>query len=337
MKTSPEALRGVLERRLPGVCLITGTEPLLIAECCDAIRERARAEGYVEREVHFLERGFDWNGLLSGAATLSLFASRRILELKFPAAPDAEAGKALTALAAQPPPDTLLLVSGTLDWKGQKSAWLKAFEKAGLLVMTREIGRSELPRWITERLAHRSITVEPAAAELLADRVEGNLLAAQQAIERIVLLKPQARLDVEAVEQLVADSARYDIFELTAATLAGRPGKALRILSGLKAEGHEPTLVLWALSGGVRSLSRAEHWSSRQRRPINDFHASERTWWSLRKPIEAALRRLSRVDIDALLQEAARADRVVKGGSRGDPWVALERLVARIGGIRLAA
>ena len=151
MKTSPEALRGVLKRRLPGVCLITGTEPLLIAECCDAIRERARADGYVEREVHFLERGFDWNGLLSGAATLSLFASRRILELKFPAAPDAEAGKALTALAAQPPPDTLLLVSGTLDWKGQKSAWLKAFEKAGLLVMTREIGRSELPRWITER------------------------------------------------------------------------------------------------------------------------------------------------------------------------------------------
>ncbi len=337
MKTSPEALRGVLERRLPGVCLVTGTEPLLIAESCDAIRDRARADGYVEREVHFLERGFDWNGLLSGAATLSLFASRRILELKFPSAPDADAGKALTALAEQPPPDTLLLVSGMLDWKGQKSAWLKAFERAGLLVLTKEVGRPELPRWITERLARRSITVERAAAELLADRVEGNLLAAQQAVERVALLEPQGRLDVEAVEQLVADSARYDIFELTAATFSGRADKALRILSGLKAEGHEPTLVLWALSGGLRSLSRAEHWASRKRRSISDFHASERTWWSLRKPIEAALRRLTRVDIDALLQEAARVDRVVKGASRGDPWVALERLVARIGGIRLAA
>jgi DNA polymerase-3 subunit delta len=329
-------LQGVLRRGLPGVCLVTGTEPLLIAESCDAIRSRAREEGYADREVHFLERGFDWNDLFADAASLSLFATRRLIELKFSTAPDAEAAKALSGLAAQPPADTLLLVAGELDWKRQQAAWLKSYEKAGLLLVTREIGREALPGWIRARLEQRGVTAYPDATELLADRVEGNLLAAQQEIERIALLLPGAKLDVAAVENLVADSARYDVFEFAATALAGPPERALRVLAGLRAEGCEPTLAIWALVQGLRALSRAEH-CVRQGRAVEAMFAAERTWFSLRRPVSEAVRRVPRVHINALLRAAARADRVAKGSLRGDPWSELEGLAASIGGIGLAA
>jgi DNA polymerase III subunit delta len=336
VRISPDALSSRLARGLGSSYLVSGTEPLLIAEACDAIRAAARSQQYADREVHFLERGFDWNALLADAANLSLFATRRLIELRLGPAPDAEAARALAALAEQPPADTLLLVSGELERKPLAAAWVRAFEQHGVLVVGQPVERAALPAWIRDRLARRGVSIEPAAAELLADRVEGNLLAAQQEIERIALLMPEAALDVAQVAELVADSARYDVFELSAAAFSGRAERALRILAGLRGEGREPPLVLWALLNDLRGLSRVAQRAERER-SLDAIFRAEEIWSRRQEPLRAALKRLSRADIDSLLLAAATADRVAKGSLRGDPWVALEALTARIAGVRLAA
>jgi DNA polymerase-3 subunit delta len=336
VRTSPDALSSGLARGLRSAYLVTGSEPLLIAEACDAIRAAARAQEYADREVHFLERGFDWNALLADAANLSLFATRRLIELKIGPTPDAESQRALAGLAERPPADTVLLVSGELERKSLTTAWVAAFEEHGVLVVVQSVERPALPGWIRERLGRRGVTIEPAAAELLADRVEGNLLAAQQEIERIALLMPEATLDAGQVAELVADSARYDVFELAAAAFSGQAERALRILAGLRAEGREPPLVLWALLNDLRGLSRVAQRAERER-SLDSIFRAEQIWSNRQGPLKAALRRLPRPEIDALLSAAAAADRMAKGSLRGDAWVALEALVARIAGVRLAA
>ena len=336
MRTSPDALSSGLARGLRSVYLVTGNEPLLIAEGCDAIRAAARAAGHDEREVHFLERGFDWGALLADASNLSLFASRRLIELKFNSAPDAEAQRCLAQLATQPPDDTVLLVSGELEGKSLKTAWVGACEQHGVLVIAEPVARPALPGWIRDRLARRGVTIEKDAADLLADRVEGNLLAAQQEIERIALLMPGARLDAAAVAEVVTDSARYDVFELSAAAFSGQPARALRILAGLRGEGQEPPLVLWALLNDLRGLSRVAQRLERER-SLDDIFRSEQIWSKRQGPIRLALARITRAEIESLLLAAATVDRNAKGSLRGDAWVALEALVARIAGLRLAA
>ncbi len=336
MRSSPDALPSGLARGLRSVYLITGTEPLLIAEACDAVRSAARGRGYADREVHFIERGFDWDSLLAEAANLSLFASHRLLELRFGSAPDAAGQKGLSALAAHPPADTLLLVCGELEWRQQKSAWVSAFDEHGVLVIAQPVDRAALPSWIRGRLASRGLTISSDAAEMLADRVEGNLLAAQQEIERIALLMPGAALGSDEVAALVADSARYDVFELSAAALSGQPARALRILAGLRAEGREPPLVLWALLNDLRGLS-AVAWRAERERSLDAIFREEKIWARRQSTMKAALPRFTRDEIESLLVSAAAVDRTAKGAMRGDPWVALESLVARIAGVRLAA
>lgn len=336
MRISPDALPSGLERGLRNAYLITGSEPLMIAEACDAVRSAARKRDYTDREVHFVERGFDWNALLMEAANLSLFASRRLVEVKFSSAPDVVGQKALAGLAAQPPADAVLLVSGELEWRQLKNAWVSAFEQHGVLVVAQPVERGELPSWIRGRLERRGLTITRDAAELLADRVEGNLLAAQQEIERIALLMPGAALGSDEIAALVADSARYDVFELSAAALAAQPARALRILAGLRAEGREPPLVLWALLNDLRGLSRVA-WRAERERSLDAVFRDEKIWARRQSSIKSALPRFTRDDIESLLLTAAAVDRISKGALPGDPWVALESLVARIAGVRLAA
>ena len=337
MRTTSESLPTALSKgALPRVCLVTGVEPLLIDEGCRLVRERARRDGYGDREVHFIERGFDWDALLRDAQSLSLFSNLRLIELKMRNAPDATAAKNLAQLAAQPPADTVLLVSVELEPKSQKSAWVGEFEKHGLLVVTTPVERDRLPAWIARRLQQRGVTLDDTAAELLADRVEGNLLAAQQEIERIALLKPDAHLDAEAVAELVADNARFDVFELAAAAYLGNASRALRILEGLRGEGVEPPLILWALVNDLRALSRVLLRAERDGNLDNVFRA-EQVWSNRQGPLRVAMQRVRREDIEGLLRAAARADRVAKGSLRGDAWVEIAGLVARIAGVPLAA
>jgi DNA polymerase-3 subunit delta len=321
---------------LPSVCLVTGVEPLLIDEACDRIRLAARSRGFADREVHFVEKGFDWHALLADAASLSLFATRRLIELRLKGAPDVGAQKHLVELATRPPVDTLLLVTGELEPKSQKAAWVGEFERHGWLVVGFPVERGQLPGWISDRLRQHGVALEPEAAELLADRVEGNLLAARQEIDRIALLKPGARLDAEATAELVADNARYDVFELSAAAMAGNAARALRILAGLRGEGFEPPLVLWALVNDLRALSRVADRLPRER-SLDDAFRAAKVWSNRQPPLRAALGRLKRPQIDALVLAAARIDRVAKGSLRGEAWVEIEGLVARIAGVPLAA
>lgn len=336
MRIAQESLAGALARGLQSAYLVTGAEPLLIGEACDLIRGAARAAGYGERELHFLERGFDWNRLMTGAANLSLFGERRLIELRLAAPIDAGAARALTELAEHPPADALLLVSGELENKSLQAAWVQVFERAAALVVTRPVGRDQLPRWIEARLAERGVRLDEAASRLLADRVEGNLLAAQQEVERIALAWPGGSLDQAAVAALVADSARYDVFELANAAFAGDATRALRILAGLRAEGEEPPLLLWALLADLRALSRVALRLTRTR-SVDEAFRAERIWTSRQPTLRAALARLPRTEIDALIVAAAQVDRMAKGALDGDPWLALEALVARIAGVRLAA
>jgi DNA polymerase-3 subunit delta len=326
----------MLGKSLPSVCLVTGVEPLLIEESCDLIRARARKDGYADREVHFLERGFDWDALLADAKSLSLFSARRLIELRLKGAPDVTSAKALAELAAQPPVDTVLLVSGELEPRQQQAAWAKEFERRGLVVVGVPVERAQLPQWIRGRLASRGARVTAEAAELLADRTEGNLLAAQQEIERIVLLRPGEELDAQAVAELVADNARYDVFELSAAAMAGNAPRALRILAGLKGEGVAPPFIIWALVNDLRGVSQVMH-EVAQRRSLDDALRSANVWSNRRANVQAGVRRLDPARIESLLVHAARADRVAKGGQRGDEWVEIEGLVARIAGVPLAA
>jgi DNA polymerase-3 subunit delta len=336
VRTTPDALPAGLARGLRSAYLVTGVEPLLIAEAASAVRQAAREAGYADREVHFIERGFDWDELLRDSANLSLFASRRLIELKFNSPPDQESQRTLAELAAKPPADTVLLVTGELERKSQGTGWVKAFEEHGVVVVTQAVDRGALPAWISTRLARHDVRIEPAAAQLLADRVEGNLLAAQQEVERIALLMPGATLGAEDVAALVADSARYDVFELSAAAFAGQAERALRILAGLRAEGQEPPLILWALLNDLRALSRVSFRVARER-SLEDAFRAEQVWSSRQGPLRSALSRHDRRSIDALILAIARADRVAKGSLHGDAWVELEGLVARIAGVRLAA
>jgi DNA polymerase-3 subunit delta len=336
VRVAPEGLTAALKRGLPQACLVTGVEPLLISESCDAIRASARAEGYADREVHFLERGFDWQGLHAAAANLSLFASRRLIELRLSSALDTAGARSLAELANQPPEDALVLVSGVLEFKAQKAAWVAAFERSGLLVIAQQVERPALPGWIRQRLRARGVEADAEAVELIADRVEGNLLAAQQEVERIVLLMPGSRLGAADAAAVVSDSARFDVFELAAAAFAGNAARALRILAGLRAEGREPPLILWALVSELRALSRVRH-RLRSERSLDQVFRAERVWSSRQPPLRAALGRIDGPGIDRMLLLAARTDRVAKGSMRGDPWTLLERLVAEIAGQKLAA
>jgi DNA polymerase III subunit delta len=336
VRIAQESLAGALARGLRSAYLVTGTEPLLIGEACDQIRAAARGAGYADREIHFFERGFDWNRLMAGVSNLSLFGERRLIELRLAASIDAAAARALGELAQRPPADTLLLVSGELERRSQQAAWVQAFERAAALVLTRPVGREELPGWSATCLAQHGVTLDGPAARLLAARVEGNLLAAQQEVERIALARPGGSLDEAAVAALVADSARYDVFELAAAAFAGETPRALRILAGLRAEGQEPPLLLWVLLADLRALSRVAHRLERTR-SVDEALRAERVWLSRQPALRAALQRLSRPTIDGLLSAAARVDRMAKGALPGDPWLALEALVARIAGVRLAA
>jgi DNA polymerase-3 subunit delta len=328
VKLTLESLATHLGREIKSAYLISGDEPLLSGEAADAIRRRARENGYVERQVFFVERGFDWNALRGASQSLSLFAERRILEVRLPTAKPGDGAAILESIVTDPPPDQLLLVvSGKLERAALQSGWVQAFERLGVWVPVWPIDIERLPEWIARRLRARGLEPDADAARLLAERVEGNLLAAQQEIEKLALLVKPGPLDAATLAQAVANSARYDVFQLSAAALQGDAERALRILAGLRAEGVEATLALWALNRDIRALWQrlAPHTSGR----------SPPAWQRPSQALEAAARRIRNpAAIRTLVAEALLVDRTIKGRRRGNPWDALERLVARLAGAK---
>ncbi len=258
MKIQANQLAPHLKKSLAPCYLVTGDEHLLVAEALDAIREAARERGFGSRELHVATTGFDWADLTASSGNLSLFAEQRIIELRLPTGkPGKSGGSAIVELVEQAGPETLLLVTAPkLDRGAAASKWAKAIDKKGVNLTIWPIEVRELPGWIAGRMQSVGLKPERDVVALIADRVEGNLLAAAQEIEKLRLLLGEGAVSVEDVSNAVADSSRYDVYKLTDAAMAGDATRAVRILSGLRAEGVEPVIVMWALTRELRTLSR---------------------------------------------------------------------------------
>ena len=323
MKLTSDSLATHLGERLLPAYLVSGDEPLLAAEAADAVRARARQAGFTEREVHFIERAADWDEVRASAANLSLFAARRVVEIRLASArPGAAGNSALIALLEAHDPDTLFLIlAPRLDRDAQAADWVRALEAHGAWVQIWPVDPRRLVAWLKGRCRRLKLEASDEALELLAARTEGNLLAAHQELTKLTLLAPGGRVTPDAVLASVADSARFDVFRLGEAVLGGETARALRVLAGLRAEGTEPTLVLWALSRALRDM-----WSARG--------GGEAPAWQQRHraALEQALQRASRLPFAALAVRAARADRMIKGRVAGNAWDELALLAADICG-----
>ncbi len=336
MKISGDNFSASLTRQLGRLYLVSGDEPLLVNEAADAIRAKARAEGFTERELHVIERGFDWQALVADSRSMSLFAQRKIVEIRMAnPAPGEQGGNALVELAADPSPDTLILIiTGKLDGRTMNSRWVSAIDKHGIVVQIWPLDLARLPGWIRERLARHKLQADAPAAALLAERVEGNLLAAHQEIEKLALLLPPGNLSAETITEAVADSARFDVLQLGEAAMRGQSARALRILECLRGEGAEPTLVLWALNKDLQWMARAQSIMNSGQSADAAMNALY-VWRPRQAAMKQALHRLTPAALKGLLLDAERVDRTIKGVIRSNPWIEFEGLVARLSGAAL--
>ncbi len=318
------------------VYLIVGEEHLLVLEAADALRARARDQGYGERDVLDVDSHFDWNDLARAGASMSLFATRRLIDLRLPTGkPGREGAAALVEFMRQPPPDTVLLITATQWSKKHEGAWVSALAKAGMFVPVWPMKPSEFQRWIAQRMRSRGLVPDREAIAALVARVEGNSLAAAQEIDKLALLHGDGALDAVTLESLVADSARFDVFKLVDAAFAGDSSRALRILSGLRAEGEQvPALMGWLLNQ-LQLLARLANAGSNLTAALR----AERVWSSREGMYRKVLSRAPRGHWQQCLLQAGEVDRLSKGRGQGDPWLALERLlfdIARPGALNAA-
>lgn len=330
MKTTPEKLPQALRRSLAPVFLLSGDEPLTQGEAADAIRAAARDAGFTERDVFFVDRANSgpWDDIFAAAQAMSLFAARRLIEVRIPGSkPGTDGAKALQELAKLDAPDVLLLViTGALDWTTQKAAWVQALDAAGVWVDASAVGVAQFPAWLRARGAAEGVALDDEAVTMLAQQTEGNLLAAIQELRKLALA---GHATAGAAEVLASStqSSRFDVSQLGAAVLGGDVPRALRVLAGLKAEGVEPTLVLWSLWQELRML-----WTTLvPGAPVPGAWSRNR---QLMGTAASRLRPQGRAFFARLELRLAEADRIIKGRLHGDAWDALGLLVAEFAGGR---
>lgn len=321
MRIRPEQLGGHLARQLAPLYLVYGDEPLLVQEALAAIRGAARDRGYSERDCLTVEAGFDWNRFWQSTVSPSLFAERRLLELRLGGAKPDEAGsKILRAYASRPAEDAILLLSGgKLDTTAQKSTWFTALEAAGIVVAVWPVDASRLPAWIEQRLRAQGLLPTREAVALLAERVEGNLLAAAQEIARLQVLFGGGVITAEQLLEVVGDSARYSVYDLVDAALAGQRGRVVRIVYGLRDEGIEPVLICWALHREIRLLALLA-FATAQGQALEGELARNKVWEKRKPLLRQALQRLPVKVCRRLLSHCARLDRMIKGVEEGNAW-----------------
>jgi DNA polymerase-3 subunit delta len=313
--------------------MISGDEPLLTQEAADSVRRIAREAGHEEREVFTADRSFDWLAFGASLNSPSLFATRRLVELRVPSGkPGKQGGQVLADYVVRPDPDVVLLILlPRLDQQSLKTAWARKVDGAGLVCRVWPPTRRELPDWVSARMRAAGMNPDREAAAMIAERCEGNLLAAHQEIEKLGLLSGGGRVDADTVAAAVSDSSRFDVFQLADAVILGDLPRAIRILRGLRGEGLEPPVILWAIAREVRTIARAQSLVG-QGRAVGDAMASLKVWKSRRPVIQSAMRRMSRRRAHELLRQAARADRVIKGAVKGDAWTEITGLVMAAAG-----
>ena len=347
MQLDGEQIKSQLARGpLPPALLIAGQEILLVLEAADAVRVKSREEGYA-REVFDVDARFDWDELSASFSALSLFAQRRLLDVRLPTGKTGKEGSAvIAAFCANPPPDTVLLIT-CLEWskKHAENAWVRAIAKVGHTATLWQMQRHKLPDWLLARMRARGINARHDAAELLAERVEGNLLAAAQEVDKLALLigaapgaandsraaprKTADAIDAAEMDRLVADSSRFDAFKLIDAALAGEASRALRMLRSLRAEGEAVPGLMGPIVGPVLTLAGlAEVKASGGN--LAAAMQSQRIWDSKQSQYKRALERHDAARWEQFAIECGRIDRISKGRASGDAWIALERLLAAI-------
>jgi len=330
MGITSEELPRHLASGLKPLYVVYGDAPLLAIEAADSIRAAARSAGYSERDTFVVEQHFKWDELRNSAQSLSLFAECKIIDLRIPSGkPGVEGGQVLQDYVANMSPDILTLISlPRLDWTAQKSQWFGALERHGVMVTADDVPRNALPRWVAARLKRQEQSADEATLEFLADRCEGNLLAAFQEIQKLALLFPAGQLSFEQVKDAVMDVARYDIFKLSEAMLSGNGERFARILDGLRAEGTATVLVLWAVSEDIRTLGKVLQAVQRGGNLGNALR-DMRVRKDRQGLIENAARRFKFPHIERAMQQAARLDKTIKGLRQGDVWDELLQLGLR--------
>lgn len=335
MHLKPESLKSHLSgNALLPVYLISGDEPLLVQESADLLRAAAREQGYTEREIFNVEAHFDWDQLLTEANSLSLFSERKILEVRINnGKPGDKSSKALQAYCANPPADNLLIIlCPKLDKKsGLSSKWGQAIDKTGAIIQVWPVSPAQLPQWIGRRLQAVGIKATPPALEILAARVQGNLLAATQEIEKLRLLAPEGTLDESTISAVVSDSARFNVFDLSDQALCGEASEACRTLRGLQEEGTQPSVILWLLLRDIRLLKQLTE-AREEGVPLEAVLTRLRVWQSRKAILKRAAQTMSSARISWMLRIAAAVDRAIKGSREISPWEDLSDLVLMMSG-----
>lgn len=324
MRLKPEQLAGALQKGLAPIYFISGDEPLQQGEMADAVRAAARKAGYDNREVLVADTGFSWNEVAEAAGSLSIFADKKIIDLRLPTGtPGTDGAKALISYCERVPEDTLLLITAAkMAGASLKARWFQALDKVGCVIQVWPLEGQDLTRWLQQRMQRRGLQAETEGLKVLASRIEGNLLAAAQEIEKLYVLYGSGQLSNQQIFDVVADSSRFDVFKLMDSVLAAKVGRIFRILSGLQTEGVAAPVVLWALTREARVLIRIKQALSQGQNRALVFKNNQ-IWDKRQQLVSNALDRLGDHDLNSILVLSAKADRQIKGQQQGDPWETL--------------
>jgi len=337
MRLKPEQLPAALQKLLP-VYFISGDEPLQVGEMADVVRNAARQAGFGTREIFSVETAFEWNQLAVSADSFSIFADKKIIDLRLPSGtPGTDGAKVLTDFCERPPDDTLLLVTaGKLAATSLKARWFQAIDKVGAVIQVWPLEGQDLILWLQQRMQQRGLHAEPDGLRILASRIEGNLLAAAQEVEKLYVLYGAGNVSTRQILDVVADSSRYDVFKLMDAVLAAKVSRIFKVLSGLQAEGVAAPIVLWALTREARALIKIKQALSLGQNKELVFKNNQ-IWDKRRQLVSDALARLNDGDLNALLIWAAKADRQIKGQQAGEVWETLLEICLMFASAQLTA
>ncbi|BCG65491.1 MAG: DNA polymerase III subunit delta [Methyloprofundus sp.] len=323
-------------KQLAPIYFFSGDEPLQLGEAADALRLAAKKAGYATREVLTVDTYFSWTEFLQAADSLSIFSEKKLIDLRIPSAkPGAEGSKVLVNYCARLPEDTILLITaGKLEKSAKKSKWASTLEQQGVAVQVWPLDGKDLIQWLQQRLQRRGLSADNAGIRIIAGRVEGNLLAAAQEIEKLYVLYGQGALTEQQIQAAVADGSRYDVFNLVDAALSSRVERVLKILTGLQHEGIAAPVVLWALTRELRNLIHIQQKiAAGQAR--NGVFMKHQVWGKRQQLVSHALNKLKRPTLLAALLVAAKADRQIKGEQEGDCWESILSITLMMAGVKV--
>ena len=321
MRLRPGQLGAALAKGLAPVYFISGDEPLQLGEAADAVRQAARNSGYDNREVFSVETGFIWSEFTASAGALSIFSDQKIIDLRIPSGkPGKEGSKAIMDYCERLPEDTLLLITaGKLAGSALKTRWFQTLDKAGVVIQVWPLEGHDLIQWLQQRMQSKGLQVEQEGLKILASRLEGNLLAAAQEIEKLYILFGSGKLSIQQILGAVSDSSRYDVFNLVDSVLSARLDRTVKVLQGLQAEAIAAPVVLWALTREARMLLTIKIALGQGANKESMFRKYQ-VWDKRKRLVNAALDRLTVKQLERVLLLSAEVDRQIKGEQTGDPW-----------------